>query len=169
MTNVNIKESVKNEVNVWVENGVECVLFAVTPNIDNVEVFEIPVEVFAELDIFELTKNAKKYTYKVVSRGTKKVQKILADFPCVATFNRKKVVELAKQNNVNNGEIIEMLLTDKTRDEVKSNNKRGSSDGFFNGKNVQIKSSITTYNEKTGKNNSTSRTTIVESENCVVE
>ena len=164
---INVKSSVKNEVAEWEKNGVEYVLFAVTPNITNIEVYEIPINEFAELDIFEITKVAKKDLYKVVSRGTKKTQKILANFPCVATFDRKTTVEKAKVEKVNNGEMIEMILTNKTAEEVKKNNKRGSNDGFFNGKCVQIKSSITTYNETTGKNNSTGRTTIVENEHCI--
>ena len=63
-----------------------------------------------------------------------------------------------QSDKINRGHCIEMILFGYTENEVlKSQSKI---DGVFNGKNVQVKSSLISFNEN-GKNNGTSTTTIV--------
>ena len=90
---INIKESVKREVAEWKANGVEFVLYGLTPksNRDNIVMYEIPVDVFAELDIFDLD-TKKMEVAKVRTRGSQKVWDICSSFPIVATLNRNEVV-----------------------------------------------------------------------------
>lgn len=170
---INIKESVKREVAEWKENGVEVVLYGLTPNSnrETILVYEIPVDVFAELDIFDLD-TKKMEVAKVRTRGSQKVWDICSKFPVVATLDRVKTVAESKKTNLNVGEYVEMLLTDKTAYETKRNNVRCSSDGIYNKKNVQIKVSVTSWKDLGNgkfKNNSTSTVTVVPHSRCVIE
>lgn len=170
---INIKESVKREVAEWKENGVEFVLYGLTPNSnrENIVMYEIPVDVFAELDIFSLDcKDVEKA--KVRTRGSQQVWDICASFPIVATLNRNEVVTECKKVGLNVGEYVEMILTNKSTTETKQNNERCSSDGIVNGKNVQIKVSVTSWKDLGNgkfKNNSTSSVTVVPHNRCVIE
>lgn len=170
---INIKESVKREVAEWKANGVEFVLYGLTPNSnrDNIVMYEIPVDVFADLDIFSLDcKDVEKA--KIRTRGSQQVWDICSSFPIVATLNRNEVVTECKKIGLNVGEYVEMILTEKSATATKQNNERCSSDGIVNGKNVQIKVSVTSWKDLGNgkfKNNSTSSVTVVPHNRCIIE
>lgn len=153
-----ILENLVKELATEKNNGVESYLFAIQYTNDIVSVVEMVIaEIAKNIDIF--TVSNKNGNAQLKFKATKQVKEILKKYETVATFKTETVEKMnAQSDKINRGHCIEMLLFGYTENEVlKSQSKI---DGVFNGKNVQVKSSLISFNEK-GKNNGTSAATIV--------
>ena len=145
-----ILENLVKELTTEKNNGVESYLFAIQYTNDIVSVVEMAIaEIAKNIDMF--TVSNKNGNAQLKFKATKQVKEILKKYETVEKMN-------AQSDKINRGHCIEMLLFGYTENEVlKSQSKI---DGVFNGKNVQVKSSLISFNEN-GKSNGTSAATIV--------
>ena len=153
-----ILENLIKELTTEKNNGVESYLFAIQYTNDIVSVVEMAIaEIAKNIDMF--TVSNKNGDAQLKFKATKQVKEILKKYETVATFKTETVEKMNTQSDkINRGHCIEMILFGYTENEVlKSQSKI---DCVFNGKNVQVKSSLISFNEN-GKNNGTSAATIV--------
>ena len=153
-----ILENLVKELTTEKNNGVESYLFAIQYTNDIVSVVEMAIaEIAKNIDMF--TVSNKNGDAQLKFKATKQVKEILKKYETVATFKTETVEKMNTQSDkINRGHCIEMILFGYTENGVlKSQSKI---DGVFNGKNVQVKSSLISFNEN-GKNNGTSAATIV--------
>ena len=153
------------------ENG-ECYLIAISDTRSTVAIHEIPADIFPTLDIFTMTEKEK--TVKLTIRAIKEWKKTIETFPKVATFDRKiidKALEKGQtekgKSKVNYGHALEYILFNTSFTEILAS--KSEVDGKFNGKNVQVKASLVTWNKVTGKNNSASVATVCEMNKALFE
>ena len=153
------------------ENG-ECYLIAISDTRSTIAIHEIPVDIFPTLDIFTMTEKEK--TVKLTIRAIKEWKKTIETFPKVATFDREvidKALEKGQtekgKSKVNYGHALEHVLFNTSFTEILAS--KSEVDGKFNGKNVQVKASLVTWNKVTGKNNSASVATVCEMNKALFE
>lgn len=167
-----IKEIAMKKVEMFkAENG-DSYLIAISDTRNTVAVHEIPADVFPTLDIFTMTENERKV--KLSLRAIKEWKKIIESFPKVATFDRKVIDNaLEKGQNekgkskVNYGHALEHILFNTSFTEILAS--QSEVDGIYNGKKVQVKASLVTWNKVTGKNNSASIATVCEMNKALFE
>ena len=153
------------------ENG-DSYLIAISDTRNTVAIHEISVDVFPTLDIFTMTEKEK--TVKLTIRAIKEWKKTIETFPKVATFDREvidKALEKGQtekgKSKVNYGHALEHILFNTSFTEILAS--KSEVDGKFNGKNVQVKASLVTWNKVTGKNNSASVATVCEMNKALFE
>ena len=153
------------------ENG-DSYLIAISDTRNTVAIHEIPVDVFPTLDIFTMTEKEK--TVKLSIRAIKNWKKTIESFPKVATFDRKVIDNALEKgqtekgkSKVNYGHALEHILFNTSFTEILSS--QSEVDGIYNGKNVQVKASLVTWNKVTGKNNSASIATVCEMNKALFE
>ena len=153
-----ILENLIKELTTEKNNGVESYLFAIQYTNDIVSVVEMAIaEIAKNIDMF--TVSNKNGDAQLKFKATKQVKEILKKYETVATFKTETVGKMNSQSDkINRGHCIEMLLFGYTEKEVLKSQLK--IDGVFNDKNVQVKSSLISFNEN-GKNNGTSAATIV--------
>ena len=102
---------------------------------------------------------------KLSIRAIKDWKKTIESFPKVATFDRKvidKALEKGQtekgKSKVNYGHALEHVLFNTTFTEILASH--AEVDGVYNGKRVQVKASLITYNQTTGRDNSASIVTV---------
>lgn len=146
------------------ENG-ECYLIAISDTRSTVAIHEIPVDIFPTLDIFTMTEKEK--TVKLTIRAIKEWKKIIESFPKIATFDRSEIDNALEKgqkekgkSKVNYGHAMEHVLFHTSFTEILAS--QSEVDGIYNGKKVQVKASLVTWNKTTGKNNSASIATVCE-------
>ena len=153
------------------ENG-KSYLIAISDTKTTVAIHEIPVDVFPTLNIFTMTEKEK--TVKLAIRAIKEWKKTIESFPKIATFDRSEIDKaLEKGQNekgkskVNYGHALEHVLFHTSFTEILAS--QSEVDGIYNGKKVQVKASLVTWNKTTGKNNSASISTVCEMNKCLFE
>lgn len=153
-----ILENLEREIATEKANGVDSYLFAVQYTNEIVSVVEIAIaEIVSLIDMFTVAR--KNGNTQLKFKATKQVKEILKKYATVATFDTATVERMnAESEKINRGHCIEMLLFGYTETEVLASQSK--IDGVFNGRNVQVKSSLISFTE-TGKNNGTSAATIV--------
>lgn len=162
MLEFNVKEAVENKVNAFVNADGDFYLLAYSNGKNTVEVKEIAPEIFKTLDfIHRETKTMHRITFKATAANLKKI----ANCEIVATFDRKKLDEMLENGKKENsgfncGHVIEMALFGTTVDQIMAS--KTEIDGIYHGKKVQVKASLTQWNEKTGRNNSKSTASFVD-------
>ena len=153
-----ILENLIKELTTEKSNSVESYLFAIQYTNDIVSVVEMAIaEIAKNIDMF--TVSNKNDNAQLKFKATKQVKEILKKYETVATFDTATVEKMnAESGKINRGHCIEILLFKYTETEVLASQSK--IDGVFNGKNVQVKSSLISFT-KAGKNNGTSAATIV--------
>lgn len=153
------------------ENG-ESYLIAISDTRNTVAIHEIPVDIFPTLDIFTMTEKEK--TVKLTIRAIKDWKKTIENFPKIATIDRNEIDKaLEKGQNekgkskVNYGHALEHILFNTSFTEILAS--QSEVDGIYNGKKVQVKASLVTWNKITGKNNSASIATVCEMNKALFE
>ena len=153
------------------ENG-ESYLIAISDTRNTVAIHEIPVEVFPTLNIFTMTEKEK--TVKLAIRAIKEWKKIIESFPKIATFDRSEIDKALEKgqkekgkSKVNYGHALEHVLFNTSFTEILAS--QSEVDGIYNGKKVQVKASLVTWNKITGKNNSASISTVCEMNKSLFE
>ena len=148
-----IKENVINEIEKEKENGVENYLFAVQFTNSIVSIVEVNFNEIIEMSKY-FTISGKSIKFK----ATKEVKEILKNMPVATTLQTADIEKLnAEYDKINRGHAVEMLLFNYTAEEVLKSQEK--IDGIYNGKKVQVKSSLISF--KNGKNNGTSNAEIV--------
>ena len=153
-----ILENLEKEVATEKANGVDSYLFAIQYTNEIVSVVEVAItEIPSLVNMFTVAKKNEDTQLKF--KATKQVKELLKKYKTVATFDTATVEKMnAESGKINRGHCIEMLLFEYTEKEVLASQSK--IDGVFNGKNIQVKSSLISFT-KTGKNNGTSAATIV--------
>ena len=113
-------------------------------------------------------------TALVVPYSFKDWKKTIESFPKVATFDRKIIDNALEKgqtekgkSKVNYGHALEHILFNTSFTEILSS--QSEVDGIYNGKKVQVKASLVTWNKVTGKNNSASIATVCEMNKALFE
>ena len=150
----------------------ESYLIAISDTRNTVAIHEIPVDVFPTLDIFTMTEKEK--TVKLAIRAIKEWKKIIESFPKIATFDRSEIDSALEKgqkekgkSKVNYGHAMEHVLFHTSFTEILAS--QSEVDGIYNGKKVQVKASLVTWNKTTGKNNSASIATVCEMNKSLFE
>lgn len=153
-----ILENLEKEIATEKANGVDSYLFAVQYTNETVSVVEVAIaEILSLVNMFTVAR--KNGNTQLKFKATKQVKELLKKYETVATFDTATVEKMnSASEKINRGHCIEMLLFGYTETEVLASQSK--IDGVFNGKNVQVKSSLISFSE-TGKNNGTSAATIV--------
>ena len=153
-----ILENLIKELTTEKNNGVESYLFAIQYTNDIVSVVEMAIaEIAKNIDMF--TVSNKNGDAQLKFKATKQVKEILKKYETVATFKTETVEKINTQNNkINHKHYIKILLFNYTKNKILKNQSKIND--IFNNKNIQIKSSLISFN-KNNKNNRANTATIV--------
>lgn len=153
------------------ENG-ESYLIAISDTRNTVAIHEIPVDIFPTLDIFTMAEKEK--TVKLTIRAIKDWKKTIESFPKIVTIDRNEIDKALEKGQsekgktkVNYGHALEHILFNTSFTEILAS--QSEVDGIYNGKKVQAKASLVTWNKTTGKNNSASIATVCEMNKALFE
>lgn len=153
-----ILENLIKELTTEKNNGVESYLFAIQYTNDIVSIIKITItEITKNINIF--TTNNKNNNTQLKFKTTKQIKKILKKYKTITTFKTKTIKKMNTQNNkINHKHYIKILLFNYTKNKILKNQSKINN--IFNNKNIQIKSSLISFN-KNNKNNKTNTTTII--------
>ena len=158
-----IKEVAMKKAEMFKAEKGESYLIAVSDSRYTVAVHEIPADVFPTLDIFTMTENER--NVKLSLRAIKEWKTTITSFPKILTIDRKIIDEALKKgqtekgkSKVNYGHALEHVLFNTTFTEILASHDEV--DGVYNGKRVQVKAILITYNQTTGRDNSASIVTV---------
>ena len=139
-------------------NNIKIYLFTIQYTNNIISIIKIIItKITKNINIFTI--NNKNKNTQLKFKTTKQIKKILKKYKTITTFKTKTIKKINTQNNkINHKHYIKILLFNYTKNKILKNQSKINN--IFNDKNIQIKSSLISFNEK-GKNNGTSAATIV--------